>query len=1122
MAEHEDETEFSDDDALADALAAQLNSMRSGPIPVIRPPFGSPISTVFAHPAEPEALVAPPDPIAEAEPEASAEENAMTIPDVAQQAPEVADGPIATWFERVTAERAATTPPAAERSWGAPSDPPMDGGPESHTTSHDEETGAWRLDSADSATTGDQPSPDEQSPHEPTYSSPTPDEPNVPAPVMDEPDAPEPDAPEPAADQPGVDRPSVFAPPPISDPAPWTPPAPWTTLPAPDPAQAVSLPEPPGFAATSRADLDDLEDELEPAASPSPEHDSAAFSAGERLVENIVVPLEDPATDRDSSELRDRVDGDEEFSGATLTAIQQLETRLWLQQQEARQPRVWDGRAPSERGEAQSSTDGPASPPLPPLDQVPAWDFSIPAPAPDPVATPNPIDAAPVQPDPEGEDLGDADLPDDQPADDEPADEYDLSEGGVAQDAASGSLDGPPTPTPTTDPFPFALTPDGRVETVLPNFPQSDWMTLTPRDTATAPGSDALPDPEPSSESSGAPADDVEPGLPIVVLTPPPLIEPSIATPSALPTERDGGTTSPLVEFSAQDWPLDVRPVTASEPVPNETGSVPVLRPAYDEDLDDDVDDTDRAFAGLFGPTAVNSAGVAVPPSNIAPPSGPISTIRIAENESVFYQEKLVAPRVFAIEQSGEEPTPGQQRIGRASRLFWLWFASNSSIVALALGAVVFAAGMSLRQSIVAVLAGVALSFIPLALSTLAGKRSGQPTMIVSRASFGPIGNIVPAALALITRVFWGAVFLSLLASGVASVMVRSGLDGGLGRQLVTGIAAAVGFVLVVLIAFVGYGLLARLQLILSIVAGVAVLGVVGFTAGYVDIRTALTVPDGPWMLALGGAVLVFSVVGLVWANSGADLARYQRTASSGASSMLWASFGTILPTFVLVSYGAVLAASDASIAAGLASSPIDTIAGLLPAWYPIPLVIAVGLSLLSSATVTIYSGGFALQALGVRLARHWSVLVVAAVLGVVLILLTIGSPGGATGLFRDLATTLAVPTAAWVGIFCAETMIRNRRFETQSLLRRGGIYGDARWVNLAGLILISIVGFGLTSASVAWLSWQGYLFTVVGIASTSAIASTDLGVIVALGLGLALPIAAGIPAIRKQETARV
>ena len=131
------------------------------------------------------------------------------------------------------------------------------------------------------------------------------------------------------------------------------------------------------------------------------------------------------------------------------------------------------------------------------------------------------------------------------------------------------------------------------------------------------------------------------------------------------------------------------------------------------------------------------------------------------------------------------------------------------------------------------------------------------------------------------------------------------------------------------------------------------------------DIEVALATGDGSWMLVLGGAVLVFSFVGLAWVQASSDIARYQRPASSGAASMLWATVGATLPPFVLIAWGAMLAASDPNLATGLASSPLPTIARLLPLWYPAPLLAAAGIGLLSGIVLTIYSGGFALQALG-------------------------------------------------------------------------------------------------------------------------------------------------------------
>lgn len=557
---------------------------------------------------------------------------------------------------------------------------------------------------------------------------------------------------------------------------------------------------------------------------------------------------------------------------------------------------------------------------------------------------------------------------------------------------------------------------------------------------------------------------------------------------------------------------IEPLPVAAGEPVPLETGSVVIVEPAYEEETDDVVAETDRvAYVGgePTGPV-------------ILPPSGPIATARVADDENVLQDDEPVAPPAFVVEAVGPEPTPLDRRVGTAARLFWLWFAANASVISLGLGAAVFAIGMSLRQSIVAILVGVALSFIPLGLTTLAGKRSGQPTMVVSRASFGHRGNVLPAAIAVVTRVFWGAVMLWLAASAVAVVLVGAGLDGGLPESVILIASLAVLFAVAFVVAIFGYGLFARLQLVLSMLSAVLVMGFIVLTAGYIDVAAALTIADASWLRAIGGAVLVFSVVGLVWAHSGSDLARYQRPESSGAGSMLWATFGAGLPAFLLVAYGALLAASNERIAEGFLTSPLDTLALMLPSWYPVPLIAATVLSLLSGVVITIYSGGFAVQALGVRVARPWAVLVVALLLGGVTLAVGFALPGGLTSVVRDAATTLAVPTAAWAGIITAETMIRNRRFESGSLVSRGGVYGDWRWGNLIGFVLISALGFGLTTAQVSWLSWQGYVLDFFAVPRDSDLAATDLGVLVALALGILLPIVVGIPAIRRQEETRL
>src|SRR5690606_12874618 len=59
------------------------------------------------------------------------------------------------------------------------------------------------------------------------------------------------------------------------------------------------------------------------------------------------------------------------------------------------------------------------------------------------------------------------------------------------------------------------------------------------------------------------------------------------------------------------------------------------------------------------------------------------------------------------LETVGILPTLVQQRVGGAVKLFWLWFAVNSSLITLLVAAYILNLGMSLRQTIIAILAGV-------------------------------------------------------------------------------------------------------------------------------------------------------------------------------------------------------------------------------------------------------------------------------------------------------------------------------------------------------------------------------------------------------------------------------
>ncbi len=487
-----------------------------------------------------------------------------------------------------------------------------------------------------------------------------------------------------------------------------------------------------------------------------------------------------------------------------------------------------------------------------------------------------------------------------------------------------------------------------------------------------------------------------------------------------------------------------------------------------------------------------------------------------ASTDAPVISAPAAAPR---IERIGLEPTPAEHRTGRSIRLFWLWFAVNASVVSVALGAVLLGLGMSLRQSILAALIGVAVSFLPLGLGTLASKWSGQPTMVVSRATFGTAGNVIPALLAVVTRLVWAAALLWMLGTGVAEVLVGGSVVEGVSRLDLSLAIAAAALVIAAVIAGLGFRAIAVLGAVVTVLGVILVGGLIALTLPYVDLNTALSVPDGPWMLMASGAVLVFSVVGLAWANSSGDLARYQAKGTAGSAAVLFTAFGATIPAFALISWGALLAASNPFVAEGLVDNPVDIVARMLPLWYPVPLVLAVALGLLAAAVLAFYSGGFALLAVGIRTPRTVAVVIAVVLAAGATVALALVVPD-VTALFRDVVTTLAVPVAAWAGIFGAETMIRTRRVHSPSLLSSGGVYPRVRWVNTVMLLVVTGIGWGLTTAAVTGLQWQGYLWQLLGVPLDDPLAAADLGVAIALLLGLLTPIVAGIPALRALQSA--
>jgi hypothetical protein len=125
----------------------------------------------------------------------------------------------------------------------------------------------------------------------------------------------------------------------------------------------------------------------------------------------------------------------------------------------------------------------------------------------------------------------------------------------------------------------------------------------------------------------------------------------------------------------------------------------------------------------------------------------------------------------------------------------------------------------------------------------------------------------------------------------------------------------------------------------------------------------------------------------------------------------------------------------------------------------------------------------------------------------------------GAIGFWLNLhgyALFLAVPVAAWSGIFVSDVLIRRIAYHEVSLSRSYGFYKGANLTNLIGWVFAVIVGWGLLPSNLVEFQWLGFLSDFSS--NQEFWSQSNFGVVIAFAIGLLLPVAAGIPRIKNQE----
>jgi NCS1 family nucleobase:cation symporter-1 len=468
------------------------------------------------------------------------------------------------------------------------------------------------------------------------------------------------------------------------------------------------------------------------------------------------------------------------------------------------------------------------------------------------------------------------------------------------------------------------------------------------------------------------------------------------------------------------------------------------------------------------------------------------------------------------IEANGINVITDAERKGSPRNLFWPWFAANVSVLGLSYGSFVLGFGISFVQALIAGLVGIVVSFLLCGFIAVAGKRGSAPTMVLGRAAFGVRGNKLPSVISWLLTVGWETVLIILATLATATVFDRLGWGGGTATKV---IALIVVTALTIFGGVMGFDLIMRMQSVITIVTGILTIAFIALVADKIHWHTVSAIPGGSAEKFIGALVFVATGFGLGWVNAAADYSRYLPRRVSGRGVIGWTTLGSSAAPIVLLVFGLLLAGSSAKLSTAIAGDPIGALTTLLPTWFLVPFVIVAVLGLVGGSVLDIYSSGLAMLTVGIKIPRYAAALID----GVVMILGTIYVVFIAKnflGQFEGFLITLGVPIAAWCGIMLADIALRRQDYSEADLYNKAGRYGDVRPMPIALIAVATAIGWGLvTNTAAGWLSWQGYLLGPLGLGGkTGAWAFANLGVLVALAIGLIVALVLDRSAVRAQE----
>ncbi|WP_462402548.1 purine-cytosine permease family protein [Pseudomonas sp. Marseille-QA0332] len=436
-----------------------------------------------------------------------------------------------------------------------------------------------------------------------------------------------------------------------------------------------------------------------------------------------------------------------------------------------------------------------------------------------------------------------------------------------------------------------------------------------------------------------------------------------------------------------------------------------------------------------------------------------------------------------SIELSTIQPIVADQRHGRASDLFTIWFGSNIMLLTVVTGALaVTVFNLSFFWALGAVILGNLTGGIFMALHSAQGPQLGVPQMVQTRGQFGSYGSLLVVGLVVIMYLGF---FASNLVLGGQSLHERyPSLSTDQGIFLV-------GVISVVATVF-GYRLIHGYARVMSWVSGAVlvlcfiwIIGVHGLPQGFFE-RNSFTTAG------FLGAVSVAALWQLAYAPYVSDYSRYM-PADTGSRAAFHASYwgcclGSILPMILGVFIGLSV---EGDVIAGL----IDMTGGIAT------LVVAVfSLGIAATNAMNLYCGTLSAITVGQTLVPRWSAgaaarAVTALVLFSVSIALAILGKDDFMVNYTNFILLLLYVLIPWTAINLVDYyLVAHGQYDVQSFFRRdGGIYGYVNWTAvgcyiLGVLVQVPFMSTALYTGSVAEAMGGADISWIVGLAVISPV----------------------------------